>query len=379
MTDPQHPRARNARDRNGRPSTSSRARRDPTMAGAQRFSWSGLPRTVRLAVTLIVGALVATVLAVGVGNAVSGSDAQTNAADGASPSAESLGTPSTVPTDRCSGLVPPTGAAASWADDALHLREAHQIADGAGVTVAVLDTGLNAVPDLSGVVSPNGISLIAGEDLADRSGHGTQMAQLVHLAAPAATILPIKVIGTTGGSRDVLAQGITLAVGRGADVITISLTGGNESPAVRSALQSATAAGTAVVVASGNEGLDLDRFPRYPASIDVAGVSVVTGAKSDGMLSRQSNWGAITVDVAAPGDDLTTTDATGRTIEAAGPSAATALTAGVAALLRAADPGLTPAAIADTLRTTSTPQSGLAGRTAGGLVNAVAALGCPTI
>ena len=165
---------------------------------------------------------------------------------------------------------------------------------------------------------------------------------------------------------------------RGADVISISLTGGNESPAVHSALQAATAAGTAVVVASGNEGLDLDRFPRYPASSDVPGVTVVTGVTADGTLSRQSNWGVSTVDVAGPGDDLATTDPAGRPIAAAGPSAATALTAGVVALLRSADPGATPTAIADALRVTSTPQPGLAGRTAGGLVNAVAALGCPT-
>ena len=168
----------------------------------QQFSWTALPRAVRLTVTLAVGVMVATVLAVGIGNAVSGNGGQTDTtADGTSAGTASAEASVSAGTgDRCSPVVPPTGAASNWAADALYLPAAHQISAGAGVTVAVLDTGLNAVPDLSAVVSPDGVSLVAGEDLADRSGHGTQMAQLVHLAAPAATILPVKVVGGSGTS-----------------------------------------------------------------------------------------------------------------------------------------------------------------------------------
>lgn len=295
-------------------------------------------------------------------------------------------------TKETSAGVPIDGAIVSspddWVPGALNLSTARVVASGQGITVAVVDSGIKAADDAAAAglapVLATPISVVPGEDATDRTGHGTRMAQLIHWVAPSATILPIKVHGSVGGSRDQLAAGITVALQHGADVINVSLSGGAEDPDVTAALAAADAAGVPVLLASGTEGLDLDRFPRYPASSTagpaagdrIAGALVVTGSTQRGGAARQVNWGATTVGVTAPGGDLTVLGAGGKLRTAVGASVSTALTSGVTALVRQRHPERSAGDLVERLVATSRPVDGLTGRLRGGMVDVGAAIGC---
>lgn len=181
---------------------------------------------------------------------------------------------------------------------------------GAGVVVAVVDTGVSLVEDLGGTEILPGMSFVPGvASAADDNGHGTHVAgtiaQTTHNGlgtagvAPAARILPVKVLsGVGGGSSAGVAAGIDWAVDHGAQVINLSL-GGAYSEVVAIAVRKARAQGVLVVAAAGNDGrLGVS----WPAALEEAiGVSA-TGP--DGTLAPYSNFGP-GVDLSAPGGDKT--------------------------------------------------------------------------
>ncbi|MFH8499355.1 type VII secretion-associated serine protease mycosin [Streptomyces coeruleorubidus] len=281
-------------------------------------------------------------------------------------------------------LVPSTAAhadgirAQQWALEAMHTQEAWQTTKGEGVTVAVLDTGVEEDhPDLIG-------NVLTGEDLVgfgaepgDRAwarhgtamagiiaghGHGPGNADGVIGIAPEAKILPVRVILEDGDpSRakarstrgNALAEGIRWAADHGADVINLSLGDDSASahpePGEDQAIQYALKKGVVVVASAGNGGEKGDRIS-YPAAYP--GVIAVTAVDRSGTRAPFSTrrWYAT---VSAPGVDVVIADPDRKYYEGWGTSAAAAFVSGAAALLRAAHPDLTPAQIKSLLEDTA--------------------------
>ncbi|MET9324499.1 type VII secretion-associated serine protease mycosin [Streptomyces sp. NPDC003038] len=300
---------------------------------------------------------------------------------------------------------PPAAADAirdrQWGLTALRAEEAWGITRGDGVTVAVLDTGVDHThPDLAGQVL-DGTDLIGmGAGRGDRAwarhgtamagiiaghGHGTHRGQGVLGIAPQARILPVRVILEEGDpgraqARDskggALAEGIRWAADHGADVINLSL--GDDSDSAHheagedEAVQYALAKGVVVVASAGNGGEAGDRAS-YPAAYP--GVIAVTAVDRRGKKAAFStrNWYAT---VSAPGVDVVIADPDRSYYEGWGTSAAAAFVSGAVALVKAAHPDLSPAQIKKLLEDTASdaPRGGRDDARGHGMVDPVAAL-----
>ncbi|RLU92266.1 type VII secretion-associated serine protease mycosin [Streptomyces griseocarneus] len=291
--------------------------------------------------------------------------------------------------------------AQEWALDALHTEEAWRTTKGAGITVAVLDTGVDdGHPDLRGQVLPGKDLVGFGAGPGDRAWarHGTAMAGIIagrgHGAddsdgvlgvAPEVKILPVRVIledgdparGTARGARgSALADGICWAVDNGADVINLSL--GDDSatahpePREDAAVQYALSKGVVVVASAGNGGEQGDHVS-YPAAYP--GVIAVTAVDRYGRRAAFSTrrWYAA---VSAPGVDVVIADPDRRYYEGWGTSAACAFVSGAVALVRAAHPGLSPADVRRLIVETArdAPPGGRSDAIGTGMVDPAAAL-----
>ncbi|MFF4507217.1 type VII secretion-associated serine protease mycosin [Streptomyces sp. NPDC001401] len=281
-------------------------------------------------------------------------------------------------------LVPPTVAhadgirAQQWALDAMHTQQAWQTTKGKGITVAVLDTGVEADhPDLAGNVLPAKDMIGFGARQGQRAWarHGTAMAGIIaghgHGAgdsdgvmgiAPEAKILPVRVILEDGDSArgkarstrgNALAEGIRWAADHGADIINLSLGDDSASahpePAEDEAIQYALKKNVAVVASAGNGG-DKGDHVSYPAAYP--GVIAATAVDRFGTRASFSTrrWYAT---VSAPGDKIVIADPDHKYYEGWGTSAASAFVSGAVALIKAAHPGLTPAQIKQLLENTA--------------------------
>lgn len=233
---------------------------------------------------------------------------------------------------------------------------------GAGVTVAVVDTGVDRrSADLAPNLLPGRNTYDGNDDTADGAGHGTVIASVIAAPAgnggyvgiaPEAKVLPVKVMGGSSGrgwSDRAVVRGIEFALAEGAKVINLSIGGLNARIAgVEKALGDAQRAGALVVIAAGNEGVDLDD-PRYTESPNGYGLSntlTVANFTTRNTLAIDSNYGARHVQIAALGTVLWGDypgNATGGYL--GGSSAAAAATSGVAALLFAANPSATAGAV----------------------------------
>ncbi|HEX2771623.1 MAG TPA: type VII secretion-associated serine protease mycosin [Micromonosporaceae bacterium] len=190
-----------------------------------------------------------------------------------------------------------------WQLRELDAEDAWKVSKGRGVTVAVIDSGVDAThPDLSGQVLP-GIDLVrrAGDGRVDPVGHGTTVAALiagraddgrgVAGLAPRAKILPVRVLDEENRYDDalVVANGVRWAVDHGAKVINLSLGGAGDSPALAAALDYAFVRDVVVVACTGNQSESAPTGVWYPAR--EPGVLAVAG------LQRESDalWtGSIT-------------------------------------------------------------------------------------
>lgn len=264
--------------------------------------------------------------------------------------------PVAVPPDReCT-----TDAAAAAPQDAwpLHLVGADlaaPLADGAGVTVAVLDSGVDAGhPQLAGAVLPGLDRLYPGGGPGDWDcvGHGTGVASIIAArprpgsalrgVAPAAAILPI-VVGedfTGTGWLDpaqgaAIATAINDAVGLGAGVIAVPVEIPADRDDLRAAVAAAVSAGVVVVAAVGD--LDRGSVPPYPASYPgVVGV----GAVDEQAVRVPSSQVSTAVDLVAPGGGVWAAGLGGGYRSFAGTGIATGFVAGAAAALRSANPAM---------------------------------------
>ncbi len=281
------------------------------------------------------------------------------------------------------GAAPPTTT--PWAQGALSFSSVWGLTEGAGVTVAVIDSGVDANPqfgdrvtvgpDLSGGVT--GVS--AG---ADCVGHGTAVASIIAAApqagvsfsgvAPQAKILSIKITNSETISSGVTATAIRDAVDLGASVINLSLADA-DTPELRSAVQFAQANNVVLVAAAGNDSASSGQGPFYPAAYP--GVLSVGAVAQDGSLASFSDT-RTPVTVTAPGVDVASaypgTYPDAYSLDDTGTSFATAFVSGVAALVRASHPNLSAAQVVARIATTA---DGAAGPGTGyGMVNPVQAV-----
>ena len=215
----------------------------------------------------------------------------------------------------------PAGAAGSdpardrqWNLDRIGAEAAWRVADGRGVTVAVLDSGVDVGhEDLAGQLLP-GRDFVEDDDVPqDAQGHGTHVAGIVAAAtgngigiagvAPGAKVLPIRVLDDRGDGEfgDVIA-GIEWAVARGAKVINLSIAEDRQALFGRElagTLRAAWDAGAIPVVAAGNEVVADSGFgPDDPVVV----VSATT--KDDGKPTYSSAVGNVRWGIAAPGGEL---------------------------------------------------------------------------
>jgi subtilisin family serine protease len=235
---------------------------------------------------------------------------------------------------------------------AIGLGAAHELTTGAGVTVAILDSGVSPHADLPNLLpgynfvdgntdtsdARSGLDTNGNGIIDEAAGHGTMVAGLVALAAPAARILPVRVLDSDGaGNSFAIAEGLYYAAAQGALVVNMSLVAPADSPFVRDALSSLAAAGVTVVIAVGNDGLST---PAYPAA--VPGVLAIASTDSLGVHSTFSDFGSY-VALSAPGESAVGPFPDGSYSRASGVSFSAPLVAGTAALLVSARPGITPA------------------------------------
>lgn len=232
-----------------------------------------------------------------------------------------------------------------WALSRLQAEDLWQRASGAGITVAVLDTGVKAShPDLRGKVA-RGYNAITGKPGArkDDNGHGTVLAGIIagrldgagiSGLAPNARILPVKVLDADGvGDSDDIARGIIWAVDNGADVINMSFGADASNRVEAEAIDYARGAGVTLVAAGGNEGAKLVMYPAgYPGVLGVGAVDF------DNKRTSFSNQGSH-IDVAAPGQGILSSFATRPYSWTSGTSMATAYVSAVAALAMSYSPG----------------------------------------
>jgi subtilisin family serine protease len=279
----------------------------------------------------------------------------------------------------------PGAYAVQWAPGALRLPLAHTLSTGAGVRVAVLDTGIDAThPALAGHLLPGFDFVDFDNDPAEVGspathpsyGHGTHVAGIVALVAPSAKIIPLRVLDADGtGNAWVLADALLYAVdpdhnpttNDGAHVINLSLGTLSRTSIIKTVAQLAACAVPAVIVeplddfsdpgyngdkdrcsqqsgaviisAAGNDGSAAMR--QYPAAESVYGLLAVASSTGASLLSNFSNFGSW-VDVAAPGSNITSTVPGAGYGTWSGTSMAAPMASGAAALLRAREPGLSP-------------------------------------
>src|ERR1700760_1637695 len=169
--------------------------------------------------------------------------------------------------------------ATPWAQRALSFSSVWPLTRGAGVTVAVVDSGVDANPQFGTRVTegfdlaPASVGVPAG---ADCVGPGPSVASIIPAApvagvsfagvAPAARILSIKVTNSDSFPGTLAAQAIRAAVAAGAQVVNLSLATTVSTPALASAVRFAEASDVVVVAAAGNDNPDGGSGPFYPAA-----------------------------------------------------------------------------------------------------------------
>jgi type VII secretion-associated serine protease mycosin len=262
-----------------------------------------------------------------------------------------------------------------WAQQLLGLDRTWPLSTGAGVTVAVVDSGVDADhPQLQGKVLPGADFFLVG-DLPgnfDCVSHGTAAASIIAASAapgvgfrgvaPDARILPVRItdreLNDSGAATPinpgVVADGIRYAADSGASVINLSLSGYGDFTAIRDAVAYAQSKDVLLVAAVGNRD-DQGQVPSFPASYD--GVLGVGSINIEGVRAQGSQVGQY-VDLVAPGQDVVAASRVAGHHYWAGTSFAAPFVSGVAALVRAAYPRLTAPEVAERLTATADPAPG---------------------
>lgn len=194
-----------------------------------------------------------------------------------------------------------------WNLRSINVESAWDETKGAGVTVAIIDTGVSRVPDLEKTQFVEGYDFVSdSKEAFDDNGHGTHVAGTVAQStnnsygvagiAYEANLMPLKVLSAFGGGTiSDIAEAIKFAADHNADVINMSLGGAGESQLMQEAINYAHQKGVVIVAAAGNSDENSADYPaRYPQVISVAAID------SSGEKAPYSNYGA-GVDISAPG------------------------------------------------------------------------------
>ncbi|WJV51258.1 type VII secretion-associated serine protease mycosin [Streptomyces flavofungini] len=241
-----------------------------------------------------------------------------------------------------------------WHLNAMQAEKMWQTSTGKGVTVAVIDSGVNdELADLQGQVLPGKDEAPEppGDEHTDYDGHGSTMAMLIagtgrgnggkgsRGLAPGAKILPIRTPDPYVNPFSVparLSKAIRYAADSGARIINISLDSGMNPPELTRAVKYALDKGALIFAGTGNGG---NSDVAYPAKIP--GV-VAVGAVGRNLRKTQESQFGPQVDIAAPGDEIYTTCPTGKGVcKGHGTSNATALASASAALIWSKHPDWT--------------------------------------
>ena len=254
-------------------------------------------------------------------------------------------------------------ASNQWPLQYLKATQAWSITKGSGTTVAVLDTGVESLPDTQSSLLPGADfstgTTSSGNGQTDLDGHGTAMAVTIAGAgnvttglAPSAKILPVRItLGATNGP-DAMAAGVQYAISQHVSVINISQVVSSEDSALANAIQDALNSNIIVVAGTGNDG---GTSVSYPAAYP--GVVAVGAIDQSGSLWSSSDTGP-QVALTAPGVSIPQEDNTGSAVSGTGTSASTAYVSATVALIRAAHPSWTAGQVIRDLIATAAPASG---------------------
>jgi thermitase len=274
----------------------------------------------------------------------------------------------------------PLAATTQYAGALLGLDIARPLATGLGVVVAVIDTGVQLQPSnasLAPVLVPgfdlldddgspnderNGLDDDGDGAIDESAGHGTHVAGIVHLVAPEARIMPIRVLDSDGTGTDWdVVRAMHIAAANGADVVNLSLGRRGSASLLRAATAALVEHGVVVVAAAGNDGRDRKQ---YPAASRCA-IAVTSSGPTDALstFSTTGSW----VDVVAPGEQIVSTHPfVGEGFAtSSGTSMSAPLVAGQAALILQLRPNLAPGDVHGAIRSTTAPVVGLPTEMAG--------------
>jgi membrane-anchored mycosin MYCP len=274
--------------------------------------------------------------------------------------------------NRCVGASPVRFAGVPWPVARMAPQLSWPLSRGAGVTVAVVDSGVSgSAPALAGAVQP-GVNVVSrGAGNSDCQGRGTALAEIVAARpttgtgvvgmAPAASVLPIRITDANGQvPPTALASAISAATSMGPSVILVG-TGGPDSAALQAAVSAAVARDIVVVAAVNDRAATMSgQQPDvwYPAAYQ--DVIAVAGVNVDGTPSQDSPPGA-NVDLLAPDVNAVTGGPVGDGHYTVGGSAvAAAYVAGAVALLRSYRPALNYTQVRERLELTAEHPSGAA-------------------
>ena len=264
------------------------------------------------------------------------------------------------------GAAAPAGAGdpAQYMVSKLRLAEAHQLAKGDNVLVAVIDSEIDAKhPDLEGAIQAR----YEGAGPADKAHpHGTGMAGAIAShrklmgVAPGARLLAIRAFGGPGGGAQgttvQIAQGLDWAVSQGARIVNMSFAGPKD-PTLQKAFKAAFDKGVVLIAAAGNAGPKSP--PLYPGAD--SNVIAVSATDEDNKVYTNANRGKY-VAVAAPGVDILVPAPDGNYEFTTGTSVAAAHVSGVVALMLQRNPKLDPTDVREIL-TSSANNFGARSRT----------------
>ena len=294
-----------------------------------------------------------------------------------------------------------------WGLLATDAQEAWRLSEGSRkIVVAVIDTGADVGhPDLKDNIwinpgesgrdnlgrdkSSNGIDddgngyvddihgwnfVFENENVEDFHGHGTHIAGIIGATgkskvtgvAPNVSLMILKYFDPRKPTQNPLGatiRAIHYAIENGAQVINYS--GGGVNPSVEefAALREAELRGILVVAAAGNEHSNSDLNKYYPADYSLSNIMSVTAMNSRSKVLSTSNYGVSTVDIAAPGEEIYSALPDGAYGTMTGTSQATAFATGVAVLVKAMHPEMTPAQIIEHLVATGETSATLIGKT----------------
>ena len=222
------------------------------------------------------------------------------------------------------------------------LAGAWQVSRGEGTVVAVIDGGIDiAHPDLTekmvsgwDFVKNTSLSGVSGVD--GDSVHGTHVAGIIAQTAPEAKILPIRVFENGKAYTSDIIAAIAYAKNNGAQIVNCSFGSTGENLALREAIEES---GLFFVCAAGNNRMNLEETPIYPAALGLDNVVSVAALNQDLGMSYFSNYGTEKTDVAAWGRDVYSTLPGGGYGEMNGTSMSAAYVSGAAALAAATEDG----------------------------------------